>query len=73
MEEFSETSKTFNQTLDKETRQSHGIFFTPKSARDRVFQILDANKVVPKTIIEPSFGSGEFIDDLFARGRCLWS
>jgi len=67
MEEFRETSKTFNQTLAKETRQTHGIFFTPKSARDRVFQLLDTHNVRPKTILEPSFGSGEFLDDVFAK------
>lgn len=67
MEEFRDASKTFNETLNKETRQKHGIFFTPKTARDRIFQILDNHKVNPKSILEPSFGSGEFLDDVFEK------
>jgi len=64
MEEFRSSSKIFNDTLSKEIRQEHGIFFTPKTARDRIFQILKKYKIKPKTILEPSFGSGEFLDDV---------
>ncbi len=67
MEEFRESSSTFNQILPKELRQEQGIFFTPKTARDRVFQLLQEHKVNPKTILEPSFGSGEFLDDVFEK------
>lgn len=66
MEEFRQQSHTFNQSLSKETRQEHGIFFTPKTARDRVFELLKKHKVDPKSVLEPSFGSGEFLDDIFA-------
>jgi adenine-specific DNA-methyltransferase len=65
MEEFRESSKLFNETLSKEIRQENGIFFTPKTARDKLFEILNKNKIKPKTILEPSFGSGEFLDDLY--------
>ena len=67
MEEFRESSKKFNEELCKETRQQHGIFFTPKTARERLFQILDNQKVSPTSILEPSFGSGEFLDDLYEK------
>ena len=67
MDEFRESSKKLNEELSKETRQSNGIFFTPKSARDRLFAILDEHKVAPSSILEPSFGSGEFLDDLYVK------
>jgi adenine-specific DNA-methyltransferase len=67
MEEFREQSHTFNVRLSKDTRQTHGIFFTPKSARNRVFELLDTHNVNPKTVLEPSFGSGEFLDDVFEK------
>ena len=61
--EFRETSKKFNTTLSKELRSEQGIFFTPKKARDVLFMKLAELKVNPKTILEPSFGSGEFLLD----------
>ena len=67
MEEFRESSQLFNETLSKETRQDGGIFFTPKSARDRLFELLDQHVVNPKSVLEPSFGSGEFLDDVFVK------
>lgn len=65
--EFRESSHHFNEELSKETRQSYGIFFTPKSARERIFQILEDHKVNPSSALEPSFGSGEFLDDLYEK------
>lgn len=67
MVEFRETSKLFNETLSKEVRQDSGIFFTPKTARERVFEILKKNKIKPESVLEPSFGSGEFLDDLYEK------
>lgn len=66
MEEFGASSHRFNEELSKEVRQQHGIFFTPKTARNRLFEILKKHKVNPKTALEPSFGSGEFLDDLYS-------
>ena len=60
---FRETSKAFNASIDKQTRLDQGIFFTPKKARDALFEQLRAISVNPETILEPSFGSGEFILD----------
>jgi type I restriction-modification system DNA methylase subunit len=64
MEEFTESSKLFNTQFTKEYRQTNGIFFTPRSARNRLFEVISTLKLKPKTILEPSFGSGEFLNDL---------
>ena len=61
--EFRETSKKFNTSLSKEERLEQGIFFTPKKARDILFSKLAELGVNPKNILEPSFGSGEFLLD----------
>ena len=64
---FRDSSIELTRSLPKDTKQEQGIFFTPKEARDVVFAILDAHKVKPKNILEPSFGSGEFIEDAYAK------
>lgn len=64
---FRDVSVQLTQSLTKETKQDQGIFFTPKEARDVVFDVLDAHRVKPKRILEPSFGSGEFIEDAYAK------
>ncbi len=48
------------KALTKEYKSKHGIYFTPKSVRDVVWQYID---IKPVTILEPSAGSGEFFDD----------
>jgi hypothetical protein len=60
---FREISEKLNKSLSKETRKEQGIFFTPKKARDLLFEEFDKLGVKPKKILEPSFGSGEFIED----------
>ena len=69
MSEFSELSIHLNQTLSKQDRKKEGIYFTPKSARKLIIDFLDhfLLKHVDyrfNTILEPSFGSGEFIEDV---------
>ena len=61
--EFREISKEFNASISKENRMEQGIFFTPKKARDLLFGKLAELKVRPRTILEPSFGTGEFVLD----------
>ena len=61
--EFRATSKAFHASLSKEERQNHGIFFTPKKVRDRLFEVLQELGVSPRRVLEPSFGSGEFLFD----------
>ena len=62
-QEFRETSKTFNKKLSKDVRAAQGIYFTAKKVRDLLFQKLEELGVQPKRILEPSFGSGEFLLD----------
>ena len=64
---FRENSLALNKKLSKEDRQDQGIFFTPKKARELLFEEFDKLKVMPKNILEPSFGSGEFIDDAYMK------
>jgi hypothetical protein len=61
--EFRETSKTFNKKLSKDVRAAQGIYFTAKKVRDLLFEKLEELGVAPKRILEPSFGSGEFLLD----------
>ena len=65
--EFRDNSIALTNSLSKEVKQTNGIFFTPKSERDVLFQILDKHNVRPKSVLEPSFGSGEFLYDLHER------
>lgn len=61
--EFRENSKNFNQSTTKELRQEQGIFFTPSKVRAHLFDVLRTIGVAPRIILEPSFGSGEFLLD----------
>jgi adenine-specific DNA-methyltransferase len=63
MSQFNNNSIKLNELLPKTVRQSNGIYFTPSNIRKRLFDILDSLNIRPKTILEPSFGSGEFIQD----------
>jgi adenine-specific DNA-methyltransferase len=63
VEEFRDKSKQFNKFLSKEERLEKGIFFTPKKARDELFRVLRTHHIHPKKILEPSYGSGEFLLD----------
>ncbi len=65
MGEFRESSLTLTKDLTKLVRQEQGIYFTPKSIRQILFKNIP---IVPTTILEPSFGSGEFILD----SREMW-
>jgi hypothetical protein len=60
MASFRELSNILNKKLSKNDRKNQGIFFTPKKARDLLFEKLD---FTPNNILEPSYGSGEFIED----------
>ena len=62
-EEFRESSKAFHESMSKDTRHDQGIFFTPKKVRDILFEALAGLGVKPKKILEPAFGSGEFLLD----------
>lgn len=64
---FRDASISLTKSLTKQTKQEGGIFFTPKEDRDRLFDVLHRFNVRPKSILEPSFGSGEFLEDLYER------
>lgn len=61
--EFREASTFFHKSLTKKDRSEQGIFFTPKKVRDRLFEKLKQLNVSPTLILEPSFGTGEFLED----------
>ena len=61
--EFRPSSQTFNTTIRKEDRHKEGIYFTPKKVRDRLFEVLNGMNFKPNTILEPCFGTGEFLSD----------
>jgi adenine-specific DNA-methyltransferase len=67
LEEFRDSSKSFNKSLTKEIRSQQGIYFTPKKVREYLFKVLAdlglSQTTKPKVILEPSFGSGEFLLD----------
>jgi len=60
---FRPASVELHTKLSKEERQAQGIFFTPQPIRARLFEVLDIHGVRPTAILEPSFGSGEFLHD----------
>ena len=67
MTQFNDTSIKLNSLLSKKIRKDEGIFFTPKNARQIIINAID--KQLEKgfqinNILEPSFGSGEFLDDV---------
>lgn len=67
MDEFSDMSKELTKIISKQDKKDNGIFFTPKSYRQVLLQniqkyIINDNEEL--YILEPSFGSGEFITDI---------
>jgi len=60
---FRPNSVDLHTKLSKEERQAQGIFFTPKQIRTRLFEVLEIYGARPTAIMEPSFGSGEFLYD----------
>lgn len=64
---FRESSIKLTSEISKEEKKAQGIFFTPSPARVKVFELLKKYNVNPNSILEPSFGSGEFLHDLCER------
>jgi len=62
--EFRDISHELNKLLSKDIRQANGIFFTPTKARKIILNKIKEYSFIPRTILEPSFGSGEFIQDI---------
>lgn len=59
---FSTISKELSTLIPKDTRKNEGIYFTPKNVRDKVTNYLENHKF--QSVLEPSCGSGEFINDI---------
>jgi adenine-specific DNA-methyltransferase len=71
---FRNHSVQLQSSIPKETRQEHGIYFTPKKIRDLLFDLLHQHNVHPTRILEPSCGSGEFLMDAkqhFPEAECV--
>lgn len=67
MEEFNEISKALTTSISKQSKKDNGIFFTPRSYREILLnkvQCYVGNHNHDLRILEPSFGSGEFIIDI---------
>ncbi len=65
MEDFTDISRELNSLVSKTVKKDDGIFFTPKTYRHDL--IRNITKLADKKIeyiLEPSFGSGEFIADI---------
>lgn len=60
---FRPVSTTLNETIPKDIRHDQGIYFTPASIRARLFTLVRSQMSAPARVLEPSFGSGEFIHD----------
>jgi adenine-specific DNA-methyltransferase len=67
MTNFSKLTELVLKDLTKDEKKQHGIFFTPKSYRVKLLEYLDSLNVQPTRILEPSFGSGEFLMDVFEK------
>jgi adenine-specific DNA-methyltransferase len=64
MEEFRELSRELTKVLDKKHKKDNGVFFSPRSYRQKLWNIVKANvSSTPSKVLEPSFGAGEFIFD----------
>lgn len=66
---FRPASTELNEKLSKATRQAEGIYFTPAAVRSHLFTVLQqkAPQFAPNAVLEPSFGSGEFLVDIVER------
>lgn len=67
-EQFGYLSKTLTKTLTKTTKKNNGIYFTPlniiHSTLKSAINCCKENKIEIETILEPSCGSCEFINNI---------
>jgi hypothetical protein len=59
---YSELSKTITTSLDKNEKKSNGIYFTSQEIIKKMIKMLGKRGF--KRILEPCYGSGEFIKEL---------
>ena len=58
--DFLESSLLVQKQLGMKHRAKNGIFFTPKPLRDIILRYIN---ITPKSVLEPTCGSGEFLTD----------
>lgn len=63
-DDYSQLSYTLTKSLTKEEKKNNGIYFTPPTTVKRCFEILKPYMKNVKTALEPSCGSGEFLNEL---------
>lgn len=68
---FNQDSIELTKMLSKETKKSQGIYFTPKKSVKQVLDILEPYMKNIQTILEPSCGSGEFMEELVKYNKDL--
>jgi len=62
--DYSDLSISITNDLDKLTKKSNGIFFTPPETVNKTYKLLKPHMKHIKTILEPSCGSCEYITPL---------
>lgn len=70
--DFLASSLVVQKEMGMKVRSKNGIFFTPKPLRDIIFKKIKT--LTPKTILEPTCGSGEFLVDcenIFKNATCV--
>mgnify|MGYP003966022361 FL=1 len=60
--EFTELSKSITKSIDNKTKKNEGIFFTPQSIINMTIERVNKENPTIQTILEPSCGSGEFLN-----------
>jgi len=64
MDSFSELSKQLTRDLPADVKKQQGIYFTPSSITSKLTNLVFKHKKDIKTVLEPSCGSGQFLDQL---------
>ena len=59
--EYSDISKNLTKQISNSEKKQHGIYFTPPSIIYKHKNILDTYTHDVKDVLEPSCGSGEYI------------
>ncbi|CAA29835.1 hypothetical protein FK948_p1 [Paramecium bursaria Chlorella virus NC1A] len=68
VEQYTQVTTDFEKTLTKEKKSKQGIFFTPKTVREKLFGFTEHFQNTPGfSILEPSCGTGEIISECVER------
>jgi type I restriction-modification system DNA methylase subunit len=69
---FNDISICLTKQLSKETKKNEGIYFTPKNIITKIVDFVLHEKPNINTILEPSCGSGQFIEYLLEKGKDVY-